>query len=355
MPGTVNETIHLIPMADLERPTIKDVARKAKVSLGTASRVINGNKSVRDEIRTRVEQAITELGYHPDAVAQSMRRGATRTIGIVIRDITVPVLASFVKSAQEVLSDAGYTLIVASSEDRRERELEILNAFSRQRISGLIIATASERDPQLLKARESLGAPVVMLDRENPAAFDAVLVAHREGTRRAVEHLLDLGHRRIALLTGSEAVRPSTDRVLGYQDAFGARGIELDPDLIRTSSFSPDSSYVETSALLGQPKAPTAIIAGGIAMLPGSLRAIRAHSLRIPDDISLIGTCDSDLAELATPAITIIHYDFAEIGKAAAQFVLDRIERDPERPPRRVKFATQLILRASCASPRAMP
>jgi LacI family transcriptional regulator, galactose operon repressor len=341
-------------MTEPERPTIKDVARKARVSLGTASRVINGNRSVRDEIRGRVEQAIVELGYRPDAVAQSMRRGATRTIGIVIRDIAVPVLASFVKSAQEVLREAGYTLIVASSEDRRERELDILNAFSRQRIDGLIITTASEHDSQLLKARESLGAPVVMLDREVPAAFDAVLVAHREGTRHAVEHLLELGHRRIALLTGSETVRPSMERVLGYQDAFKARGIDVDPDLIRTSSFSADSSYVETSALLGQSDPPTAIIAGGIAMLPGSLRAIRAHSLRIPGDISLIGTCDSDLAELATPAITLIHYDFAEIGRTAAQFVLDRIERDPERPPRRVKFATQLILRASCTPPRAV-
>jgi len=340
-------------MTEPERPTIRDVAHKARVSLGTASRVINGHKSVREEIRARVEQAIVELGYRPDAVAQSMRRGATRTIGIVIRDITVPVLASFVKSAQEVLREAGYTLIVASSEDRRERELEILNAFGRQRIDGLIIATASERDPQLLKARESLRSPVVMLDREVPARFDAVLVAHREGTRRAIEHLLDLGHQRIALLTGSETVRPSMERVLGYQDAFKARSVDIDPELIRTSSFSSDFSYVETSALLGQSRPPTAIIAGGIAMLPGTLRAIRAHSLRIPADISLIGTCDSDLAELATPAITIVHYDFAEIGKAAAQFVLDRIERDPERPPRRVKFATELIVRASCAPPRA--
>jgi LacI family transcriptional regulator len=340
-------------MNEIERPTIKDVARKAGVSLGTASRVINGHKSVNGEIRARVEQAILDLGYRPDAVAQSMRRGATRTIGIIIRDITVPVLASFVKAAQELLREAGYTLIVASSEDRPERELEILTAFSRQRIDGLIIATASERDPALLKARESLHAPVVMLDRENPARFDAVLIAHREGTRRAVTHLLDLGHRRIALITGPETVRPSVERVLGYQDAFKARGLEIDPELIRTSSFSSDFSYVETSVLLGQARSPTAIIAGGIAMLPGALRAIRAHSLRVPDDISLIGTCDSDLAELAVPAITIVRYDFAEIGKAAAQFVLDRIERDPERPPRRVKFSTELVIRASCAPPRA--
>jgi LacI family transcriptional regulator len=339
-------------MSHTERPTIKDVARKAGVSLGTASRVLNGHKSVSPEMRARVEQAILALGYRPDAVAQSMRRGATRTNCIIIHDITIPVLASFVKSAQDVLQDAGYTLIIAGSEDRRERELEVLNVFSRRRIDGLIMTTASERDPVLLKAREALRIPVVLLDRETPAHFDAVLIGHRDGTRRAVEHLLDLGHRRIALLSGTETVRPSAERVLGYQDAFKARGLELDPELIRTQSFTADFGYVETSALLGLKRPPTAILAGGIAMMPGTLRAIRAHGLKVPDDISLIAGSDSDLAELATPPITAVRWSYAEIGKAAAQLVLDRLERDPDRPPRRIRFSTELVIRESCAPPR---
>jgi LacI family transcriptional regulator len=342
----------MAPTSPIERPTIKDVARKAGVSLGTASRVLNGHRSVSAAMRERVEQAILDLGYRPDAVAQSMRRGATRTIGIVIRDITVPVLASFVKAAQDVLQDAGYTLIVAGSEDRRERELEVLNAFSRRRIDGLIMTTSSERDPVLLKAREALRIPVVLFDRETPTNFDAVLLGHREGMRRALEHLLDLGHRRIALLTGSEAVRPSSERVLGYQDAFKARGLAFDPELVRTQSFTADFGYVETSALLGQRRPPTAIIAGGIAMMPGTLRAIRTHGLKVPDDVSLVAGSDSDLAELATPPITAVRWSYAELGKAAAQLVLDRLERDPDLPPRRIRFPTELVIRASCAPPR---
>ena len=117
------------PMTNAERPTIKDVARKAGVSLGTASRALNGERSVSEAMRAKVERAIRELGYRPDAVAQSMRRGATRTIGILIRDITIRALAGFVKSAQDALQDAGYTLFIAGSEDRRERELEILSAL----------------------------------------------------------------------------------------------------------------------------------------------------------------------------------------------------------------------------------
>jgi LacI family transcriptional regulator len=335
-----------------QRPTIKDVARKAGVSLGTASRVLNGHKSVSEAMRGKVERAIRELGFRPNAVAQSMRSGATRTIGIVIRDITVPALAGFVKSAQDVLQDAGYTLFIAGSEDRRERELEILSAFSRRRIDGLIMTTSSESDPGLLKAREGLRIPVVLLDRQLPETFDAVMIAHREGTRRAVEHLLDLGHRRVALLTGPETVRPAAERVLGYRDAFRARGMEIDSELIRTHGFNSEFGYVETSALLGQRWPPTAIISGGIAMLAGTLRAVRAHGLRIPQDVSLLAGGDSDLAELATPAITVVRWNFGEIGRAAAQLILDRIERHPDWPPRRITFPTELVLRGSCAPPR---
>jgi LacI family transcriptional regulator len=334
------------------RPTLRDVARIAGVSLGTASRVLNRYASVKSDLRLRVEKAIVELGYRPDAVAQSMRRGATQTIGVVIRDITVPVLAGFVKSAQDVLYEAGYTLVLASSDDRHDRELDLLNGLLRRRVDGFIMTTVSERDPDLLNARAAVRTPVVLLDRELPASFDAVLVAHREGMRQAVSHLLDLGHRRIALLTGSEAVRPGLERVLGYQDAFRERALELDPDMIRARSFTPEFAYVESSMLLGRKRPPTAIIAGGIAMLAGVLRAIRAHSLAVGEDVSVVGASDSDLAELATPPITVVRWSYAEIGRAAAQLLLDRIERDPDHAPRRIKFPSELVIRASCVPPR---
>jgi LacI family transcriptional regulator len=336
---------------EANRPTIRDVARAAGVSLGTASRALNGHKSVSQAMRARVEQAIVDLGYRPDAVAQSMRRGATRTVGIVIRDITVPVLAGFVKSVQDVLHEAGYALVIAGSEDRHEREVDLLNVLSHRRVDGLIMTTAAERDPMLLAAREAVRMPVVLLDRELPPSFDAVLVAHREGMRQAVSYLLDLGHRRIALLTGSEMVRPAAERVLGYQDAFRDRGLALDPELIRARNFTADFAYVESAALFSQRRPPTAIIAGGIAMLPGILRAARAHGLRIPDDVSVIGASDSDLAELATPPVTVVRWSYAELGKAAAQLILDRLQRDPDRPPRRIKFPSELMIRASCAAP----
>lgn len=334
------------------RITIKHVASKAGVSLGTVSRVLNGNKSVGDELRIRVERAIRELEYHPDVLAQSMRRGATRVVGVVIRSLMVPVLAGFVKAAQDVLHEAGYAVMLAGSEGRPERELEILSVLSRRRMDGVIMTTASEADPTLLRARQALQMPVVLLDRHNPADFDAVLVAHREGVRRAVEHLLDLGHRRIALITGEETTRPAVERVRGYHDAYRARGFTPDPRFIRTQSFSADFGFVETSSLMGQNLAPTAIIAGGIAMLPGVLRAARAHSLRVPDDLSIIGSCDSDLAQMMTPPITVVQWDYEKVGKVAAELLVGRIERERDAAPRHVRFPAELVIRGSCAAPR---
>jgi LacI family transcriptional regulator len=317
--------------------------------LGTASRIINGQKSVSDDMRIRVERAIGDLGFKPNALAQSMRRGDTQTIGVVIRDITIPALAEFVKAAQDTLHKAGYTLLVASSEDQPQRELELLTAFSCKRVDGLIMTTASEQDSVLLKARMAMGVPIVMLDREEPPGFDAVLIAHRDGTRRATDYLLDLGHRRIAIITGPTTVRPAIERVRGYKSAFQSRGIAIDKKLIRTADFTADFGYMETCALLSQKQPPTAIIAGGIAMLGGVLRAIHSKHLRIPDDISVVGSSDTELAQLATPPITVVRWSYAEIGRIAAQLLVERLGRSPTRSAQRVLTPTDLVIRASCA------
>jgi LacI family transcriptional regulator len=336
-----------------ERVTIQDVAKRAGVSLGTVSRVLNGQKSVGPEIRARVEQAIIDLGYRPNAVAQSMRRGNSRAVGIMLREFTLPVLAGFIKAVQQVLRGAGYSLILAGSDDQREREIELLDALSSRRIDGLILTTSSEADEDLLQRRAALQVPVVLLDRTVPATFDALLIGHRAAVRRAVEYLLKLGHRRIALLTGAESVRPAAERVLGYRDAFERAGIELDLDLIRARNFGAEFGYRETLILLGRRPPPTALIAGGIAMLPGVLRAVRERGLRIPDDVSIIGSCDSDLAELGTPPVSVLRWDYARLGRVAAELLLERIEGDRNGPPRQIEVDAELVIRGSCGPPPA--
>jgi LacI family transcriptional regulator len=334
------------------RTTIKDVAAAAGVALGTASRVLNSHARVAPATRQKVEAAIARLGYAPHQLAQSMRRGSTRTVGIMVRDITVPAFASFVRAAQETLQDAGYVLFITCSENRRERELDILRLLDRHRVDGLIMNTAIEGDPALTAARTAMRLPIVMLERQNVEPADSVLLAHYDGMRQALEYLFGMGHRRVGLVTGNATVYAGRERIRGYEAIHAAHGVPFDPTLVRAHDFSGESAFRETNLLLGMASRPTAIIAGGIAMLEGALRAIRAHGLRIPEDISLIGNADSELAQLSIPPITIVRWDYAKLGEISARLLLDHFNGDAGPVPRSILQPSEFVVRGSCAPPR---
>lgn len=331
--------------------TIRDVAREARVSLGTVSRVLNQHETVSAEIRQRVEKAVRSLGYTPNAVAQSMRNQHTRTVGCIIRDINLPALAAFVRAAHDVLFQAGYALLLTNSEGQRHREMELVSILSSRKADALIIAHHSEQDEELHLMLKSTGIPVVLVDREYPSWADAVMVDHRNGVRRATEHLLQLGHRRIALITGNPALFPARERIAGFEAAYKAFGVKLVPDLIRKESFLADYAFQQTSILVTAKAPPTAIVAGGIDVLPGILRALRTRGLSIPKDISLVAASDSDLAQLSEPPITVESWDYAEVGRIAAQLVLERIGIAGESEPRRVLVPAELVQRGSCGPP----
>jgi LacI family transcriptional regulator len=333
--------------------TIREVARAAEVSVGTASRVINGKTTVGIEVRGRVLKAIETLGYRPDAIAQSMRRGSTHVIGCVIRDINIPMLASFVHAAHNVLDRAGFSLLLSNSEGREERERELLMRLSSQRSDGIMIGPYSPMTPAFDKFLRGLGTPIVMVDRDEPAWADAVMADHAGATRKATSRLIELGHRRIALLTGAPGVYPARTRIRGFTEAFEAKGVELDRSLIRAHSFLSPESFQQTSALLAGKEPPTAIIAGGIDMLAGVIRAIRVRGLSIPDDISLIGAGDSELAELHMPAIAVQHWDQGEVGAAAANLLLNRIRDVASEEPQHVLIRSEFIERPSIAPPQS--
>ena len=250
------------------RATIREVAALAEVSLGTASRVINKVPNVAPEIRDKVLRAIRTLGYTPDMVAQSMRNGESKTVGILVRNITSPVLAGFVRSAQEVLNAEDYTVLLACFEESREREIAFLRTAASRRIDGLIVTTTSETDTELLEMRAAVGIPTVLFDRECPATDDALLIAHEQGIAQSLDQLLALGHRRIAFLTGSESVYPARARLRGYRRFFEDRGLAVDERLVKTSSFAEDGSFIETSTVLGLAEPPTAIVLGGTRCSP---------------------------------------------------------------------------------------
>lgn len=335
---------------DASKVTIRDVARRARVSVGTASRVINDVPNVSPEIQTRVRNAIAKLHYKPNAAAQSMRSGESRTIGVLVRDINSTALAGFVRGAQDVLSEGGYTLLLACSDERKDQELRFLNTAMTGRVDGLIMTTVSESDADLTRLRKTLALPVVLFDRETPSSLDSILIGHEQGTRDALGHLFSLGHRRIALLTGDVSVYPSRARVKGYRQFANAHGIGMDDELVRTRSFSEESAFVESSDLLALSQPPTALVLGGISMLPGALRAIRSRGLRIPGDISVVGAGESHLAMFATPAISVIRWDYTEVGRTCASLLLDRLKQRAPASPRRILVPAEYVARQSCAA-----
>ncbi|AXF07784.1 LacI family transcriptional regulator [Paraburkholderia sp. GV068] len=336
---------------DERKPSIRDVALLADVSLGTVSRVINAHPNVREDTRKRVKAAIVELGYVPDMVAQSMRNHRSMTFACVMRDFTVPVLSMFVDSMQKEIEGFGFSLMVASSYHDIKRELELLLGFQQRRIDGLVIATSSEEDPALLTMLREVQFPVVLLDREMPAELDSVTVNHAAGVRQAVHHLADLGHRRIALISGEPGVHPTQSRLKGFGDAFNERGLTLEPELIRHATFARDAGYTETRHLLELAEPPTAIVAGGTSLLPGVMQATRECGLVVPQDLSVIAGADSDVALLATPAFTVVRWSHDQLGKAAGRFLMERLD-NPKLPRRRLTVDAELVMRGSCAAPR---
>ena len=339
-------------MAKAGRLTIRDVARKAGVSVGTVSRVLNRNETVRADIRERVHHAIATLGFSPNYVAQSMRSRTTQTIGCIIREISIPPLAAFVRAAHDVLHEAGYALLLTNSEGSAERERELLGRLSRRQTDGMLLGLYTPLDETFEAFLRTLNVPIVVVDRDTPAWADAVMADHRYSAHRMTDHLLTIGHRRVAIITGREDMFPARERLRGYRTAHNERGVAVDEQLVRTGSFLANSGFSVMSELLASRHPPTAVVAGGIDMLSGVLKAVRAKGLHIPDDISVLGSGDSSLAELYSPPISVDRWDQAEVGRVAASLVLDRIAGRSAKEPRHVLLPTEFVLRESSAPPQ---
>lgn len=330
--------------------TMKQVAEAAGVGVGTVSRVVNHSSGVAKKTKLKVENAISQLGFNPNPIAQSMRSGQTKIFACVVRDFSVPILSAFVNAMQAVVDNNGYGLQVVSSYHDPVREGEILRKLALRRTDGIVLASSSEDDKDLLATIRGLNVPVVLLDRDIPEELDAVLIDHRYGMRSAVSHLLDLGHRKIAMISGEAGLRPVQERLRGAREAFASKGLTLPPDFLRAGSFSADYAYSEVSQLLREPNRCTAIIAAGTGMLVGVLKAIRDANLKIPDDISLISGADNELAQLHTPTIATIKWEHDKLGAAAGKLLLDRL-KNPKLRAARIVFPTELIVRNSCGIP----
>jgi len=325
---------------------MKEVAREAGVSISTVSRALNDQPFVREEVRDRVLSASKALSYRPDVAARSMRTGTTGAVGFVVSDISNPLFAAIAKAADETLSPRGYALMIANSANDSAHEKELMRTFRQRRLDGLIIAAADEEARGLADRIADFQA-AVLLDRDVPGAHaDAVLSDHGAGLAAALGYLVQLGHQRIALITGTASQRGSRVRIKTYFDECSRLNVAVDQELCRSEQMTVADGYQTVNEVLNLSRPPTAIIAGNNQLFAGLFAAIRDRGLRIPDDISVIACEETELTALHSPPLDVVRRDMAELGRAAAELLIARIE-EPGRGPQRLLLPTIFEARGS--------
>jgi LacI family transcriptional regulator len=354
--GTSENGFTLMP-SDAEIPeqrrrvTMREVARAAAVSLGTVSRVINRKATVRAEVRERVTAAMDQLGYVPDAVAQSMRTQATRALGCIVSDISNPLFSRLVAAAEGALKAADYTMVLTASHDSTDREMELLSVFRRRRLDGIMTTVSREGDERVHRLLQELPMPVILVERSLPIPVDTVVTDHFGGAYQATSYLLTLGHRRIGLITVTQEALPGRERMRGFRQAHAEHGVSLHPELTAFHGLSAEYGYSTAYELLSATDPPTAIIAGAGQML-GVLKATRALGVDVPRDLSLIRIGDTDLAELFSPPLTVVRWEPERVGRVAAELLISRISGTGRKGPLHVVLPAELVLRRSCAPAR---
>ncbi len=332
------------------RASMREVAEHAGVAMSSVSRVLSDHPDVSPMMRERVLLAVEELGYKPDLLAQSLRRRETRTVGFVVADISNQLFAEIVKGAETTLREAGYAMLLTNSEGDPDLDAVYVRLFEQRRTDGLILSLAQEDHQPTIEALQAIDGPIVLIDRDLPASIPAsrVLSDHASGMRAAVDHLLDLGHRRIGLILG-QPIRPTHERRRAFEEAHAAR--RLQPGPVVHGRFSVEFGMQATGELLDAAERPTAIIAGGNQLMIGALAVISERGLEIGSDISFLGCDDIPITSLHRPPIAVVRRDNEGIGRAAAELILARLKNGNLESE--VVLPTEYVSRPSCMPPRA--
>jgi len=336
--------------------TIKDVAAKAGVSVGTVSRVLSGRGYASDESRRKVLRAVKELGYRPHGLARSLKLQRTDTVGLLITDVVNPFYSLLAAGVLECARKLGYHVIVSATDEEPELEREYLEVLMEERAAG-VIAVPTGKNVRCWKEAVELGTEVVLVDREvnGFAEADVVLVDNVKGAQDAVSYLIGLGHRRIGIITGPLETTTGAGRLEGYRRAHQEAGLPIDESLVEVVSFKRESGIHAAQRLLSLPDPPTAFFAGNNALGEAALTVIRERGLSIPADISLIMFDDVPWACHTSPRLTVVNQPTHDLGYIGME-VLDRrlraLEEGTEIARQKTILMPELIVRESCAEPR---
>ena len=339
-------------MALVSRPlavTRADVARQAGVSTAVVSYVINeGPRNVAAPTRERVLEAIRELGYRPNVVAQALKTRRTKTIGLLVPDSANPYFAELARAIEDAASNHDYALLLANSANDRAREVAQVNALRDRQVDGLLlISTSSGLEFDSLMGGNT---PIVLLDRAAPAVnFPSVVVDNRRGAYLGVSHLIQHQHRQIACLAGPSTVEAAVDRRRGWQQALEAA--DLCPDgLLYESDFSREGGYeAARGEILTKANQPTAVFVSSDLQSTGVLRACYELRIRVPEDLAVVSFDGTVASKFTTPPLTAVQQDITEMASAALRLVLaePRAKPDLMTPPQEM-VPSSLVIRQSC-------
>jgi LacI family transcriptional regulator len=330
--------------------TMKDVATHAAVSVATVSAVLNGNKYVSSGLTQRVRESIKQLGYERNSLAQGLKMQTSHAIGLIISDITNPFFTSVVRGVEDVANTRNFSLILGNTDEDLKKEKSYIRLLESKRADGLIVAVTAGSH-EYLHAWPARHLPLVSIDRSLFAlGIDSVLVDNVAGARKAVEHLITLGHRRIGVVTGIPGITTTEERLIGYKQALEAHGIPFDPTLVAIADSRVEGGKFGTLQLLTQGTTrPTAFFVMNGLMVIGALQAITEVGLCCPQDIALVGFDDFEWAAVMHPRLTTVRQPTYEIGRRAAQLLFERLEKR-DTVPQEVRLLPQLIIRESCGA-----
>jgi len=312
---------------DISRPTLRDVARQAGVSTATVSRCLNSPGRVAESTREKVEDAVHELGYLPNFGARAMASRRTGTIGAIIPTMENAIFARGIQAFQEALHERGYTLLVASSSYDPVLEEEQIRALAGRGVDGLLLI-GHDRDPRVLDFLRFHDIPTLAAWSFDPAAaLHSVGFDNRAAMRALAQRAIAMGHRRIGMISAARAANDRARlRVVGVQDAMIDAGLEDDALVVEETVYGIEAGAAAFERIMARRPRPALVLCGNDVLAVGALSRANRLGIRVPDEVSVTGFDDIDLARVATPALTTVHVPHREMGRQAARILLDMVE-----------------------------
>lgn len=327
------------------QPSIKDIARLAKVSHPTVSRALQNSPLVNPETAARIRKIAAETGYRASAVARGLVTRKTRTIGLVVTTVADPFASEVVCGIEQTANDHGYAVILADSHADPERERKMVQELAERRVDGIIV-TSSRVGALYLSMLKEMMVPIVLVNDQHPGEFvHSIMIRNREAARAMTEHMLALGHRRVAYLGDKFGYQSDAERLAGYRDALDAAKIPFTEELVVRGDGKPGAAMQAMDALLAMANPPTAVCCYNDMSALGAMRAIRMRGLRVPEDISVGGFDDLFFAALTDPPLTTVRQPMMRMGNLAMESLLKLMAGGGSMAP--INIEAELVVRAS--------